>query len=41
MITNDFLTDLVRLQARGAAPSNNVVMDVVYWFIGGVSMDAC
>jgi len=30
-----FITDLVRTQSRGMAPSNNVLLDTVYWFIAG------
>ncbi|KAK4690067.1 hypothetical protein P7C73_g59, partial [Tremellales sp. Uapishka_1] len=37
-ITNDFVSDLVRLQSRGSAPSNNVLLDTIYWFIGGIGV---
>jgi 3-dehydrosphinganine reductase len=39
-ITNDLITDLVRLQSKGAVPANNVAMDFLYWVIGGVSPEA-
>lgn len=31
------VTELVRLQSMGAVPGNNVFMDGLLWFIGGVS----
>jgi hypothetical protein len=35
--TSYFITDLMRMQSRGAVPGNNVFMDVIWWFISGVS----
>jgi 3-dehydrosphinganine reductase len=39
-ITNDFITDLVRVSAKGAVPGNGV-LDVAYGVIGAVSQLLC
>ena len=31
------MTDLMRLQSAGAVPGNNMISDMIYWLIGGVS----
>jgi hypothetical protein len=36
-ICNLLVTDLVRTQAAGAVPGNNVLVDTMYWLISGVS----
>jgi hypothetical protein len=36
-ITNDFITDLVRSQTRGAVPMNNTLWDIILSIIGFVS----
>jgi len=35
--TSYFVTDLMRMQSRGAVPGNDVLLDTVYWLVSGVS----
>lgn len=37
-ITNDLITDIVRVQSTGGVPSNNPVWDWVLLIIGSVSL---
>ena len=38
-ITNDFITDIVRVQTAGSVPFNNSLWDIVLHIIGFVSSD--
>ena len=35
--TSYWITDLMRMQSRGAVPGNNVLLDTMHWVVSGVS----